>query len=383
MPVIGDNSRGQGALVVLCESGAFTLDVSVPRLQWKDSQIQRVSLAGRGCVAPDSALVNGELWFRSSDGWAFYSNTQGDFNKYFVLRKLSREVNKWVSSDTPFLRQFASSIFFDNYVFSTVAPETARTNDGKSMHRFHNGMIVLDLDMSSSPAPDASIAFRWNGLWTGVRPTALVTATIAGEPRAFAFSYDKDGVNRIYEFTGQQGDDYGENGFKKIESFFVTGRYSFAGSEQTNAYYRKKISGGEMWVSEINGQASISSEYRPDSAQCWYELQGEQVIGCDSCEPMQDGECTLLGYSSRYNRLIITTPDNKECNDVAGIPAVSGAEFQIKVNLTGNITVDRMRIQADNMNNASSPKGACLTDKDRTCLPLKCCEHPYYDYSII
>lgn len=383
MPVIGTNSRGQGELVVLCENGAFSLNVSIPRLEWKDAQIQRISMVGRGCESPYSSLVNGELWFRSSDGWAFYSNTQGDFNKYFVLRKLSREVGKWVSQDTPWLRQFASSIFFDNYVFSTVAPRTQRTEDGNALHRYHDGIVVLDLDMSSSPAPDASVAFRWNGLWTGVRPTKMVSATIGNDPRAFVFSFDRDGVNRLYEFSGKYGNDYGENGFSQIKSFFITGRYDFTSSQQTNKFLRKGLRGGEMWISEIFGQGKVSAEYRSDSSICWNELQPEVTLGCDDCNPLQDGECTLLGSLPRYKCLIIGTPDSKACNEVADIPAVEGSEFQIKVNLSGTVTVDRLRIMANLKSNASSPVGACLTEEDKTCIPSHCCPVEYFAYSII
>lgn len=381
MSVIGDNSRGQGELVVLCENGAFSLNVSLPRLQWKDAQIQRISLMGRGCSAPETALVNGELWFRSSDGWAFYSNTQGDYNRYFVLRKLSREVGKWVSQDTPWMRRFASSIFFDNYIISTVAPQTERNED--SLNRFHSGMVVLDLDMSSSPAPDASIAFRWNGLWTGIRPTQLLTATIAGDKRAFAFSYDKDGVNRLYEFTGQQEDDYGKDGPVKIESFFITGRYDFASSQQTNKFLRKKLTGGELWMSDINGQVKMSAEYRADSAKCWNTLQSEIELGCNTCSPILVEDCVPVPASSFYKKLTLTTPDSKDCNEVDEIPASEGSEFQVKVILTGNVTVDRMRLMANVKNNDASPVGSCFSENDIMCRPQICCPEQYYTYNIV
>ncbi len=74
MPYIGGNLRGQGELVVLTSNGAFSMDVSIPRTLWNTSNIQRISLLGRGCTSSNVALVNSELWFRSHDGWAFYSN---------------------------------------------------------------------------------------------------------------------------------------------------------------------------------------------------------------------------------------------------------------------------------------------------------------------
>jgi hypothetical protein len=148
MPQIGTNLRAQGALVILTANGAFAMDVSIPRAQWATTNMQTISLLGRGCTSPYTALANSELWFRSHDGWAFYSNSQSEFARYFSLRKLSREVNKWVSNDTPWLKQFASTMFFDNYLISTVAPETYRAAGVEGLNRYHRGMIVLDLDQS-------------------------------------------------------------------------------------------------------------------------------------------------------------------------------------------------------------------------------------------
>jgi hypothetical protein len=381
MPELGLNLRGQGQLVVLTGNGAFSMDVSIQRSEWNTSNIQRISLLGRGCTSPYLALVNSELWFRSHDGWAFYSNTQSEFNRYFSLRKLSRDVNKWVSNDTPWLKQFASTIFFNNYLISTVSPQTYRTAGVEGLNRYHRGMVVLDLDQSSTPAPDAQLQFRWNGVWTGIRPTQLLTALIQGEKRGFGFSFDADNKNRLYEFTIAQGDDYGPNGSKQIESFFTTGRYDFNRSGATNKFLRKKITGGEMWMSEIKGEVQSSVEYRADSNPCWSELKVPTTFGCDPCSP-QVTECFPQRGGNRYKRYKFNTPDPSECNDLAGIPSVEGSEFQIKVNLTGAATVDRVRLMANIKNNDDSPVGDC-PEENQECEPFLCCQEKYWNYNIV
>lgn len=381
MPQIGSNLRGQGELVILTGSGAFSMDVSIPRSQWNTSNIQRISLLGRGCTSPYVALANSELWFRSHDGWAFYSNSQSEFARYFSLRKLSREVNKWVTNDTPWLKQFASTMFFDNYLISTVAPQTYRSEGIEGLNRYHRGMVVLDLDQSSSPAPDAQLTFRWNGLWTGFRPTQLLTALIQGEKRGFGFSFDKDNKNRLYEFTTSQGDDYGPNGNRQIDSFFTTGRYDFNRSGATNKFLRKKLTGGEMWMSEIKGVVDSSVDYRSDSNPCWSELKVPTTFGCDPCSP-QVTECVPQKSGNRYKRYKFNTPDPSECNDLAGIPSVEGSEFQIKVNLTGAATVDRVRLMANIKNNDDSPVGDC-PEENQECEPFLCCQERYWDYNIV
>jgi hypothetical protein len=380
MPMLSGNLRGQGELVILCENGAFSMDVSIPRSQWNASNIQRISLLGRGNASPYTTTVNSELWFRSHDGWAFYSNSQSEFYRYFSMRKLSREVNKWVGRDTPWLKQFASTMYYDNYLISTVAPETKRTN-APGLNRYHRGMVVLDLDQGSSPAPDAQLTFRWNGLWTGIRPTQLVQASINGEKRGFAFSFDDDNQNRLYEITNKYGDDFGQRGTVRIKSFFTTGRYDFSRSQATNKFLRKRITGGEMWLSDIPGDVTSMVEYRADSNPCWNELKPETTFGCPPCSPVRTSLCTPRLGGSLYKRYKFTTPDPAECNEITEIPAIEGSEFQIKVTLEGDATVDRVRLMANLKNNEDSPIGDCPEDQDE-CPTNLCCQERYWDYSI-
>ena len=378
MPNMGNNLRGQGELVILTTNGAFSMDVSIPRSSWNQSNIQRISLLGRGCASPYVSLVNSELWFRSHDGWAFYSNSQSDFSRYFSLRKLSREVNKWVNLDTRWLRQFASTMYINNYIISTVAPQT-KSNDASGLHRYHKGMVALDLDQTATPAPDASLTFRWNGLWTGFRPTQLLTAPIDHEQRGFGFSFDIDEKNRIYEITSEVGDDYSKNGTRKIQSSITTGRYDFSRSELTNKFMRKKLTGGEIWLSEIPAEVESDVEYRSDSGQCWNELKVPTTFGCNPCSPVVDG-CVPRTGGNQYKRYKFTTPDPTECNDISEIPAVEGSEFQLKINLTGTATIDRVRIMANIKNNEDSPIGDCPED-NQECAEI-CCPDRYWDYSI-
>lgn len=386
MPDLGDNLRGQGALVVLCGNGAFSMDVSIPRSEWNTSNIQRVSLLGRGCASPYLTTVNSELWFRSHDGWAFYSNSQTEFYRYFSMRKLSRDVNKWVSRDTSWLKQFASTMFINNYLINTVAPQTKSTqaeNGVTGLHRYHRGMVVLDLDQASSPSPDAQLTFRWNGLWTGIRPSQLLTALVNGEQRGFAFSFDKDDKNRLYEVTNVRGADYGPNGTSEIESFFTTSRYDFSRTEQTNKFLRKRITGGEMWLSEIPGEVTSAVEYRADSNPCWSEIKLPSTYGCPPCSPIVTDNCYPRRGGSLYKRYKFNTPDPDECNQIAEIPSIEGSEFQLKITLAGNATVDRVRVMANIKNNEDSPIGDCPNDEaEQECPLFLCCQERYWDYSI-
>jgi hypothetical protein len=270
-------------------------------------------------------------------------------------------------------------MYYDNYLLSTVAPEIKRTS-APGLHRYHRGMTALDLDQSSSPSPDAQLSFRWNGLWTGVRPTQVLTALISGEQRGFVFSFDSDNKNRLYEVTQEQENDYNENGTVPIESFFTTGRYSFQGTGATNRFLRKRISGGEMWLSEIKGQATTSTEYRSDSNPCWYDLMEPSTFGCNPCQP-QAVDCIPQRGGNLFKRYKFNTPDPKDCSNISEIPAIEGSEFQLKVNISGSATIDRLRIMANIKNNEDSPVGDC-PENNEECPPFLCCQERYWDYSI-
>ena len=103
-------------------------------------------------------------------------------------------------------------------------------------------------------------------------------------------------------------------------------------------------------------------------------------FGCDPCSHQVDG-CVPRSGGNRYKRYKFTSPDASECNDLAGIPAVEGSEFQIRVNLEGTATVDRVRIMANLKDGAMNTVGDC-PEEDQECSKFLCCQDRYYDYSI-
>lgn len=373
MPTLNLNERGQGELVVFCDRGAFSLNTLVPRDQWKDAQILKTSLIGRGNLSSWSVTgVNNEVFFRADDGWALYSNAQVDFSQKLAMRKFSREVNRWVSEDTPSLRQFESGMFFDNRFIGTVNPYLIagrENNQSFGLNRPHRGMVILDLDHSTGAAPDASINWRWNGVWTGPQPTQLLTATIEGQERAFCFSFEADLKNHLWELTTQNTSDYAQGESKAIRSYYTTPRFNFSSSQQTNRTLYKKLIGGQISLSEITGQINIGVQYRPDSYPCWQDLQSPINLGCSSCNG-SDG-CALVASNPRYKRFSFPTPAMEPCQIGTNFPAPIGQEFQVQVNMEGHATVDWFQIAASIQKNVSLQIPICEDKED--CEPLLCC----------
>jgi len=370
MPSLNINVRGQGELVVFCENGSFTLDLSQDRTTWQASNIQKVSLIGRGCRSPWSICgVNNDVYFRSDDGWAFYNNAQVDFYQALSFRKISREVQPWVNYDTPWLRQFESSMFFDNRIIATVSPFTvSNQNDGQGLHRPSRAMIVLDVEEESRINPDAGMPTRWNGLWEGPQPTQLLTAQINGVQRGFCFSFDADGVNRLYELQSSSVlatgiDDYSQvYGSVPIKSYFITKRFDFTPNPGASKFIRKQLAGGEMWISNLKEKVSVAMSYLPDSYPAFTQLGNTISISTNQCTPIV-ANCSPQISLPKYSQVKFPSPDINDCQSSNQINLQEGAEFQIKIDIEGSCIVDRVRIAALLNATLDLPEGVCIGDE--------------------
>ena len=380
MPYIGSNVRGQGELVMFCEQGAYTLDGSIDRTQWTTTSIQRVALLGRGCMGPYSIIdCNGEVFFRSNDGWSMFNNSQVEFVTRLSYRKLTKEVNRWVGTSDNWMSQFATGMFFDNRLILAVAPYlVANTDPTQGAHRPHKAMVALDLDQPSQTSPDASTTFRWDGLWTGIRPLQMLTASIRNKIRGFIFSHDDDGINRLYELTTNQGDDVCDGVSSPIKSYFITKRYNYDISQQTNRYQNKSLCGGDIWLSNINEQSQINVSYRVDSYPIWNTLMGPITIGCPNPD---DTGCEYTQTNPRWKKLEFPTPAEMPKEGGSGMCAI-GAEHQLLVEMTGTVTVDRIRLSALTQGNVEDPTGD-LPSEPFNCDPVDYCPVNDYDYYLI
>lgn len=236
-------------------------------------------------------------------------------------------------------------------------------------------MIVLDLDVTDGGSPDSGLSFRWNGIWTGPKPTQLLKAYIRGQERAFCFSFDADGQNRLFELKTSTGGDYGAGQTRKIKSYFISKRFDFSSTQVTNKFVRKRLTGGDVWVSEIEEEICMSVDYRPDSYQCWNELMPEQCAGCDEC----DVSCDFDFSEDRYKRWKFVSPKSV-CQVGMDIETDQGAEFQFKVEIEGAATVDRMRFMANIGDNGDSPIGDCPDDSEPDCTPITCCPTDIFNF---
>lgn len=333
------NLYGQGLVLVFGDNGCYGLDVSGDRANWKTAQIQSTMLIGEGCIAPKSLVnANNRTIFRSDDGISVYQNLAIDQAYTLSFAKFSQAINPWLDAENKELLRYNNIINFSNRVFSTVMPQLALPSiSGNGSHRYHQGMMVLDLDRSAEKLSGQQIS--WEGLWTGIRPTALVNGRFNGARRAFVFSYDADGQNRIYEIANSvhSGNDFNDqvNGNEvQTKWFYCTKRYDWSSSENSNSFEMKKIVGGEMHISEIRDRVSVESWYRSDNRPDFYPLlaptpYGPKLSGWNFTAP-------------RWKRFKFLTP--KEDVPIGqSHPTSHGLQHQLMVSGQGAVRVDRVR----------------------------------------
>jgi hypothetical protein len=371
MPQLGNN-RGQGELIVVGTKGGQSFAVHEPRQQWKDLQIQHDIMNGRGCTAHDSLIpVNNDIWFRSDDGWSSFTLTRLDNSQKSALHKISREINNWLDQDTPHFQRYTSHIYHDNRILGTVSPflSLPRTPT-HGTHRYFRGIAALDMDTTSSALGGGKI--NYDGLWTGIRPTAL----IKGGERAFAFSFDADGVNRLYEITRKSGND---NGNKKIKSFYITKRFAFRPSGASE-FQSKRATGGEFWISEVKDRVGASVQYRTNNSPCWNEYFSLTRTGCDGPK----GPNIPLSRPG-YKRWKMGTPDPDQCEQGGDNLACVGTEFQFLVRLEGSARIDRMRVMSETTDDSDQMEGDCpdSPECEGECEEITCEIENDYEYLIV
>lgn len=326
MPYL-DTGTGQNELVVLGAEGGISIDLSKPREQWLDTQLLRISLIGGGCVSSHSLTsLNGDLFFRSAEGVRSFRNARAEFGQTWKQAPISSDVRRWLDYDRPDLLQYNNQVNWNNLLISTCSPQIEGPNNlYAGWHRFHKGMVVMDANPESNTVREG--APIWQGMWTGIRPTAIVEGRMEGAHRCFAFSYDRDGKNRLYEVCN-----YGFDTFEGIQRKMFSGydTSAFGTIERTtNNFDLKTLMGGEMEFKDVKEEVTFSLAVRPDDSPCFVPHHTGKV-GCD-CQPR---ECFLPTLPSQA-RVIFGGMEAK-CDPSTNQPISKVHHWQARVRLQGS-----------------------------------------------
>jgi hypothetical protein len=368
MPFL-DTGTGQNELVVACTAGFTSLDLSRPRTEWIDIQVQKVALIGDGLVSSHAfAGLNGDMFYRSQKGINTYRNARIEYSQRWNQTPISREVNYWLRPDRRDYLEFVPMVTWQNMMLCGSSPQIAKPNNfAFGFHRYCRGMVVFDADSMSTAGRDGQPV--WHGMWSGIRPWAFAVGYIGNQERAFAFSYDRDGRNRLYEFTLTNGNDVFAVSTtlfqqRKIHSQYTTGMMGDV-TDVTNAFAPKTFSGGVVEFSEVLNASEISIQFRPDGSPCWVQVDRAEP-GCD-CPTRPTCPDTLTAFP-QYGRKYFQSVDLNKCLPGTSANAATFHHCQVRVQMVGSMIIDRLNIRFN-----LKPDGQIAECLGNNCEPITCC----------
>lgn len=327
-----DTSLGQGPLLVFTENAIFSINAPVVRSIWKEmtNPIQTVSLNKYGATGQYSIQpINGDVFYRSIDGFRSFILARRDFSTWGNL-PISREMTRMMNDEQNMLK-FTSTVLFDNRYLAMVSLHPDKTG------AYSDAVAVMDFDLLGGTGIKSPPV--WEGVWTGLRFTKLITGVINGNHRCFAFSVGTDGDNQLWEITKDARWD--EDGCK-IESMIET-RSMIHGSP----FEATELTTSELWVDDLAGEVDWTMKYRPDQHPCWYDWTEwtEEQKARDCAEGTEDNCWEPTEYKPGY-RTRMTLPNPPiSCDPSDNKPSNLGYEFQFKLKWSGHARIKRWLIK--------------------------------------
>lgn len=348
-----DNATGQGDLIALCEKGAASFQVSVPRSQWKQTVgFQRVLFLDIGSVAESTQAVNGDLFFRSADGNGIrtYRNARAEFDGYGQT-PMSSEIDPILSRDTLWLLNNVSFAYFDDRLLMTCWPQArakqaadsteAETLVTRATPVVYAGIAALDFRSVSSNADKSAAAF--DGVWTGLNTLTLLQGDFEGDERLFALCFDpaqtgSGGVHTLWEITRDAQLDQSAGAEKRVQATLIPRSFQF---QETMTL--KRLLRLDLWIDDIGGGPTHDFEadvyYRPDNAPEWIPwFSVNECFVTESSSPQN----LARGYVAQVRSPSPPLSDNAALNK----PAYLGYEFLVKIEWRGRARLSRVLAHA-------------------------------------
>lgn len=327
-----DRSNGQGPMVVFAEEGIATFNLPANRESWKNltypAQINmpiRYSATSQNSVV----LVNGDVFYRAKDGLRSFVYAIREFQGWGNV-PISTEMRRITDRDTQELLDHSSAILFDNRLLFTVNP-------GSANGIYHRGFGALDFDLISRLGQKAPPVY--DGVWTGIRPTGMMTGNFENQERAFIFALSDTNKNELWEIHRESGYDTEDGVESRVGSAIETRAMNF-GSPIT----LDKLQNLEVWVDEVVGTVTMGAQFRADGYPCWVSWPCEEKTFCAkdrdcsddlSCKPIQ---AYNPGYFPRVN--FGQPPDT--CNALTKFPIRLGYEFQFRIYWEGQCRIRKV-----------------------------------------
>lgn len=355
-PAVLDNALGQGPVHVFCDTAIFSCNAPIDRDVWLEVTypIQTVTLNQNGAMSDTSTLiVNSDVFYRSKYGFHSYFLARRDFGSWGNT-PISREVERFHRSDNPELLQYGTGAVWDNRALFGVMPKLI---EGKGV--VHRGLVVLDFDLIStlkSKLPPA-----WDGLWTGLNIHQIVPLTMNGKERLFLFVRNSDNELELWECVNEQKAD---NVDVPIEWMVMPRQMDF-GAHWT----LKKLTGGELFVRNLDGTVTFDIDYRPDDYVC--AVNWADFSECATTKICSDDECVVLvNRHPQYRTSLTLREPTDECNTVANRNMRFAFKFQPIIRVRGPGELCGMRLKAETVTDAKDVACGAAACEIHECCPI-------------
>jgi len=356
-----DTATGQGDLVVLCTRGAASMAVAVERSLWSQTPgFQRVLYRSIGAVCDSTALVNGDLFFRSLDGNGIrsYRSARAEFTGYGQV-PMSAEIDPILGQDTTWLLGNVSFLHHNDRLLMTCWPEQMPAQDGdpntiSTLPIYYTGLAVLDFRSVANGHLSGTAKPAFDGVWTGQNVLKLFGGNDSGVKRAFFFAFNNSSTGTqgisLWEIMESGECDLGTQGPIPITSTVITRAYNF--NEQMAL---KKLIRLDLWLDSIEGGPTRSVTgtvyYRPDDWPTWINwatisktANTETVAGSYSSYPnLTDGYAPQLRFPAPTYP---ATGTDATANTMSAKPSTLGYDFNFKLQWTGHARVGRLMLHA-------------------------------------
>jgi len=309
---------GVGPFLVFSRSGITAYDLSIPRETWGSVNSSQVLFSGVGTRSPWAIVpVNDDLLFRATDGLRSVRYTRswvGGGQGALHNVPSSVEVETWFQGDEAYLR-LVSLAFADNWLLTTVSGQN---------NTYFRGLVAMDVMPAYGLAESSPPVYA--GLWTGLRCCQLLSVDLNDAKHMLVVAEGP----KVYRLDSMAVTDSGT----AIESRVITRSFGFK-----SPYIAKHLLHVDLWLTNIAVDTQVSVYFRPSGYPRWFPLGVTRNV-----EAFPDGGA---GYRRRLRFSLDNPGDLSDTSNQDLV--VTGTEFQLAIEFTGNLMIERCLVSADEL----------------------------------
>lgn len=339
---------GQGPLLVLCERGICSYDVSISRTEWQDTSIMRIEPSGNGCASEFCITkMNEDLLFMSWNGIQDFALINVEVNSQHRITNLNTEVLPFLKQETTWLLPYTHGARFDDRFLYTAVGEAVpaydRDGDEVEDYRF-KGLVALDFAPTNGLSSlGQGVRPAYDGIWTGMHPMGIASGIFEYEERCYVWGKDNDNANHLYELHKIQGYDKGN---VPIECKLYSRAMPFIAYDKDYPRpvpaFQKELFDASLWISEFEESVSVVLGVNNDNG---LNFTGISTISINA--PMHESVMPFDGgYRQSRPKERFPAFSETACDPISGRSMLLGFYMQFSLVWSGIVNIDQFMVSA-------------------------------------